>query len=200
MFLFSAMVGAVMVLGTSGEAGTFLSYDYDTGGYGSHERKGVLMHLSHWCLLSTGVVLMVLLSGCGYNAGSGATPSPTGKPPTLPVTLQVGAASYQRGNSISVTIQNQSGHTIMFADHRTNCTVLLLERQVNGSWEPVAPCKLMLATHLHSLKTGEVNIITFTTTDQWPTGYYHARLDYSIQSNAGGKGLTPVYSSQFLLH
>lgn len=158
------------------------------------------MQLSQRCFLSAGLVFVVLLVGCGHSAGSGATPSPTGKPPTLPVTLQVGAASYARGSSISVTIQNQSGHTIAFADHRTNCSVLLLERQTSGSWQPVAPCKLMIATHLHFLKAGETSVITILTSDQWPTGYYHARLDYSYQSDTGVQGLTPVYSQQFLLN
>lgn len=167
------------------------------------ERKVVLMHLSQRCFLSTALVFVVLLVGCGHSAGSagsGATPSSTGKPPTLPVILQVGAASYSRGSSISVTIQNQSEHTISFADHRTNCSVLLLERQTSGSWVPVAPCKLMLATRLHFLPSGETSVITIITSDQWPAGYYHARLDYGFQSDSGMHGLTPVYSQQFLLN
>lgn len=150
--------------------------------------------------LPVGIVIVFLLAACGHNTGSGATPSPTGQPPTLPVTLQVGATSYSRGSSISVTIKNQSGQTIYFADHRTNCTVLLLERQVNGSWEPVAPCKLMIATRLHSLKTGETSTITIITSNQWPTGHFQARLDYSFKQNPGVNGPTPVYSSQFLLN
>ena len=157
------------------------------------------MRISQQCFLPVGIVAVFLLAGCGHNAGSGATPSPTGKPPTLPVTLQVGATNYQRGSSIRVTIQNQSGQTIYFADHRTNCTVLLLERQTTGPWEPVASCKLMIATRLHSLKTGETSVITIITTDQWPTGHYHARLDYSFQQDAGVNGPTPVYSNMFLL-
>ena len=172
------------------------------------------MHCSQRYLLFTSLVFVLLLVGCGHNAGNtgnagsaggaggggnSATPSPTGKPPTLPVTLQVGATSYQRGSTISVTIENQSGHTIFFADHRTNCTVLLLERQADGSWQSVFPCKLMLATHIHSLKSGEVSVVNIITTQQWPAGYYHARLDYSYQSSAGAQGPTPVYSPQFLL-
>lgn len=150
--------------------------------------------------LPVGIVILFLLAGCGHNAGSGATPSPTGKPPTLPVTLQMGATGYARGSTISVTIQNQSGQTIYFADHRTNCTVLLLEQQVNGAWEPVAPCRLMIATRLHALKTGETSTITIVTTDRWSTGHYHSRLDYSFQQDAGVNGPTPVYSNMFTLN
>ncbi len=158
------------------------------------------MRISQQCFLPIGIVIVFLLVGCGHSAGSGATPSPTGKPPTLPVTLQVGATSYARGNTISVTIQNQSGQTIYFADHRTNCTVLLLERQASGTWEPVATCKLMIATHLHSLKAGENSTVTIVTTDQWPIGHYHARLDYSFQHDAGVNMPIPIYSNMFLLN
>ncbi|MHB8600546.1 MAG: hypothetical protein ACYDER_27535 [Ktedonobacteraceae bacterium] len=158
------------------------------------------MRISQQCFLPVGIVIVFLLAGCGHYAGSGATPSPTGKPPTLPVTLQVGATGYERGSSISVTIQNRSGQTIYFADHRTNCTVLLLERQVNNSWEPIALCKLMLATRIHSLKTGETNTVTIVTTAQWSTGHYHARLDYSFNADAGVNGPTLVYSNMFTLN
>ena len=140
---------------------------------------------------------MLLLIGCGSNAGSGATPVPTGMTPTPAVTLQVGAASYQPGSSISVTIKNQSTQAIYFADHRTNCTVLLLERQVASAWEPVAPCKLMIMTRLHSLKAGEPLEVKIVTSDQWPTGSYRARLDYSFKSDAGVGAPTIIYSSLF---
>ena len=157
------------------------------------------------CLLPVSIMVVFLLAGCGHNTGSGNsgssgnTPAPTGGPPTLPVTLQVGATSYTPGSSISVTIKNLSGQTVYFADHRTNCTVLQVERQVSGSWVPVAPCKLMIATRIHSLNAGEVSKVTIITTNQWPTGNYHARLDYSFKPNTGNSGPTPVYSNMFSL-
>lgn len=169
--------------------------------YAQNERKVVLMHIHYKHFLPVSIVFVFFLAACGHNASSGATPSPTGQPPTLPVTVQVGATSYARGSSINVTIKNQSGQTIYFADHRTNCTVLLLERQVSNTWEPVAPCKLMTPTRLHSLKTGESSTVTITTTTtQWFTGRYHARLDYSFNADAGVNGPTAVYSSMFTLN
>src|SRR5260221_14286147 len=101
------------------------------------------MCVSQRRFLLGGIVVVFLLSGCGYNAGSGAPP-----PPTSSVTLEVGATSYPLGSVISVTIKNQSGQTIFFAYHLTNCTVLLLQRQVANSWEPDALRKLSIATHL----------------------------------------------------
>ncbi len=146
-----------------------------------------------------GIAVMFLLIGCGNNAGSGASPSPTGMPPTLTITLQASAASYRPGSVISATIKNQSTQAIYFADHRTNCTVLLLERQVPSSWEPVALCKLMIMTRIHSLKAGEILEVKLTTSNQWATGIYRTRLDYSFKSDTGIGAPTIVYSSLFRL-
>jgi hypothetical protein len=146
------------------------------------------------------IVVVFLLSGCGYNTGSGAPPPSGGTPtppPTSSVSLQVGATSYPLGSVISVTIKNQSGQTIFFADHLTNCTVLLLQRQVANSWEPIALCKLSIATHIHSSKAGESLEVKLTSSEQWPTGTYRARLDYGAGSQAGLGAPKTVYSSEF---
>ena len=158
------------------------------------------MRISQRRFLPGSIMVVFLLSGCGYNTGSGAPPPSGGTPtppPTSSVTLQVGATSYPLGSVISVTIKNKSGQTIFFADHLTNCTVLLLQRQVANSWEPVALCKLSIATHIHSLKAGESLEVKLTSSEQWPTGPYRARLDYGAGSQAGLGAPKTVYSSEF---
>jgi hypothetical protein len=168
----------------------------------------VLMHVSQRCFLLGCIVVAFFLAGCAYNAESNATPpptstrstSPTAPIPTAPtdsVTLQVGAASYQLGSDMSVTIKNQSRQAISFADSRTDCTVLLLERQGADSWEPVAPCARKFKPRLHSLKAGETLEVKFAISDQWPTGRYRARLDYYVGSEMKGGGATTVVSSVF---
>lgn len=144
--------------------------------------------------LPLGILVMFVVVGCGNNAGSGTT-----QPPTYPVTLQVDMTSYHPGDTIRVTLKNQSGQTIYYADHRTNCTVLLVERQVASSWEPVALCKLMIATRIHSLKAGDSSAVTLVSTQQWPSGTYQARLDYSNRADTGSSTLTTVYSTHFRL-
>jgi len=152
------------------------------------------MGISQLRFLLLGIIVMFILVGCGNNAGSGTT-----QPPTYPVTLQVGMTSYQPGDTISVTLKNQSGQTIYYADHRTNCTVLLVERQVANSWEPVALCKLMIATRIHSLKAGDSSTVTLVSSNQWPSGTYRARLDYSDRADTGSSTRTTVYSTNFRL-
>lgn len=192
----NAKIGKV---GTFREEKTFLSLYIVDVACSCNAREAHSMTIFQRRFLPVGAVVVFLLAGCGYSAGSGVPPSPTGGPPTLPVSLQAGAAMYQRGSPIRVMIKNLSGQTIYFADHRTNCTVLLMELQVADSWEPVAPCRLMIATHIHALPTGETSVITITPSNQWPVGHYRARLDYSLKSGAGLGTLTPVYSNMFVL-
>lgn len=154
--------------------------------------------LQQYCL-PVGIMVIFLLAGCGNNGVGGTGTTPTQQPPTSPITLQVGAARYQPGSTISVTIKNQSNQTVYFSDHKTNCTVLLLERQTANTWTPIAPCRLMIATRIHSLQAGDTLEVKFTTTSQWSTGSYHARLDYSDKAGIGNTVPTTVYSSTFLL-
>jgi hypothetical protein len=170
------------------------------------------MCISRQYLLPVGILVVFLLAGCGYNGESKGSPPltgvpatstttspPTSSPPTSPptssVALQLGASSYQSSSRISVTIKNQSQQMISFADHRTSCTVLLLERQVTTSWESVAPCKLMIATRIHTLNAGESLLVELAAPSQWPTGTYRARLDYGVGS--GSDMPIIVYASEF---
>ncbi|GHO47779.1 hypothetical protein KSX_59420 [Ktedonospora formicarum] len=98
---------------------------------------------------------------------------------------------------MSVTIKNQSKQAISFFNARTDCTVLLLERQGANSWEPVAPCARKFMPQLHFLKTGETLEVNFAISDQWPTGQYRARLDYRVGSETKGGGATTIVSSVF---
>ncbi len=161
-------------------------------------------------LVSAGMLL--LLAACGQNStGSGGSASqpgltgtsgtaqlvktgivPTKVPPhpspTAPaqligkVTLQITTIPQRASNSMVFTLNNQTNQEIVFSDHLTDCTVLLLQVQSpasSGIWQAVAPCKLMIVTRLHSLASGK----TFTATlippaGQWVSGVYRALLSY----------------------
>src|SRR5215470_10732801 len=141
------------------------------GIYKWKERRIVPMRI-HRLLLITGLMLIpVLLAGCGQQRSTGggthATPTPTPVPSpaviktplprawTGAVNLRVGATSYHPTATISVTLSNQRTQTIYFPDHLTNCTVIQLQRQVDGNWENVHACLLLTLTRLHRLDAGQ---------------------------------------------
>ena len=129
-------------------------------------------------------------------------PSPT---PTAPgqltgkVTVQLTSILQQVSDRMVLTIDNQSNQQIRFSDHLTECTVLLLQVQSpasGGTWQTVAPCKLMIATRLHTLEAGKTLTITLTPPgSQWTPGLYRALLSY-IPDGADHTPRT-VFSSSF---
>jgi hypothetical protein len=154
-------------------------------------------------MLVATTTFLALLTACGQNTstGGGSTPPPTPTPtPTAttgPVTLHVGAASYHAGDTIEVTLQNASTSTIYFPDHLTNCTVIQLLYQVNGRWESVNKCQLMIHTSWHTLDAGQsltVHLVP-NPSHPWPVGLYQATLNY--RTSRVSVSQTSVYSAGF---
>ncbi len=131
-------------------------------------------------------------------------PSPT---PTAPaqltgkVTLQIDTIPQQASASMVLTLNNQTNQEILFSDHLTECTVLLLQVQAqspasSGSWQAVAPCKLMIVTRLHSLANGKSLTVTLIPPGgQWTPGQYRALLSYF--SSTINQKLQTVFSPSF---
>jgi hypothetical protein len=166
------------------------------------------------------LLALTSLVGCGHNTTTGATVSPTvmttSSPPAsngaavLPtvttkpshpaetgfVTLHTDAPSYKAGDTISVTVSNQREQTIQFLDHLTNCTVVLLQREVNGSWESLNLCKLMIVTRVHILEPGQsLQVKLIAPANQWPPGLYRISLSYDASQDSSN--MITIYSAVF---
>lgn len=119
------------------------------------------------------------------------------------MTLQVNAPCYQTGETITVTLNNQSCQTIYFPDHLTNCTVILLVRQVvqplsddTGVRGGVNPCRLAIATRTHALPAGQHLLVQLVPpVTGWPAALYRATLSYHTSLNAGLS--TTIFSGWF---
>lgn len=129
-----------------------------------------------------------------------STPSPSVTPGTEGVQVQVSASVYQTTDTIVVTISNASPSPIVFADHQTNCTVVLLQRQVGSSWESFSPCKLMTLTRRLTLEAGKQLTVSLKSgLSARPVGSYRITFRYSEQTgNANGLALN-AYSPVFLI-
>ena len=148
-------------------------------------RPGLLLIVS--LLLS-----LTSLMGCGSNTTTDTAVSPAASmaPSSLArtgsVTVGADAATYRSGDAIAVTLSNQSMKSILFPDHLTSCTVVLLQRQANASWESISLCTLMIVTRMHSLDAGHSLMVRLVAPPkQWMPVLYRVKLSYgtSQQSN-----------------
>lgn len=149
------------------------------------------------------------LAGCGWtSAGDGPVSSsprqpgsgsggPASTPSSVPsltpsgqtiagkVTLTPSASSIAPGTPIIVTIHNGLSTPITAADHQSNCTVLTLQVQSNGTWETVARCELMTPTRQVSFAAASATPIQLGSAGKsnnpagLPPGTYRALLTYS---------------------
>ena len=162
------------------------------------------------------ITVLALLAGCGPNTSDGATglPTTTTGPSTTatsastqavrtgPVTLHTDASFYRTGDTISVTLSNQSSQTIYFPDHLTNCTVILLQGQkvqplaAENGQAGINPCRLAIATRIHSLGPGQLLVVRLVAPlNGWSPGFYRAILSYRTSLHAGPS--TTIHSAVF---
>jgi hypothetical protein len=96
---------------------------------------------------------------------------------TTSITLTVDATSYHISDPIVVTLSNQSTQTIEFPDHLTECSVIQLQRQEDGSWKEVSPCLKFIATLIHKLEAGQsLNVELVSSSEN--AGLHRATLSY----------------------
>lgn len=187
-------------------------------------RRYAMLRIQRLLLIFSALTALALLAGCGSNttanqtglststpepsSSSATKPSPTtsgnstAAARTGPVTLHVDAQYYRKGDTISVTLSNQSNQTIYFPDHLTNCTVILLQRL---KVQPLAgddvqvifdPCRLAIATRIHSLDAGQHLVERLVASPSgWVPGLYYATLSYRTSLDAGSS--TTIKSGVF---
>lgn len=184
-------------------------------------------------LLALGCALVVLLAGCGVTTAgsledtSGASSTTTNAATATAsarasaatattkasgatsgaVTLSVGAGHYSTSDRVVVTVRNIGDTTIFAQQHNTSCSLILLERLVNGAWQPVYPCNdgfpHPTVGEITPGSTKIVQLVPIVTGNaeaiggQWQTGTYRAALSYVTSQTASFSQGTVVYSSTF---
>lgn len=108
-------------------------------------------------------------------------------------------------DTIAVWAGNGLPESIYIADHHSDCTIITLERQVNGAWQPVASCTLGSVTQLVTVTTMQAAFVQLKPGSSvapgangagWPSGTYRATFNYSLASNGTGQQ-TEIDSAQF---
>ncbi len=177
-----------------------------------------MIRLYRLLMISGTVMVLALFAGCGPSTTVGTTVSfttmadlssiaatkssstttnlPTSTLRSGPVTLRAGAPIYFIDNTIFITLSNHSNRTIYFPDHLTNCTIVLLQQQMNGNWLTANLCRLEIATRIHSLGARQRLIVRLVAPlNGWLPGLYRATLSYRTSLNAGRP--TTIFSAVF---
>lgn len=115
-----------------------------------------------------------------------------------------GAQSVATSEAITVVVANGLTSTITTTDHHTDCTMVTLEQQVSGAWQPVGRCLIMAATRMILMTGGQTVKQVLTpqsgqTSGAWPAGTYRVAFGYRVGSDSTpGSGAT-AYSATFTI-
>lgn len=152
------------------------------------------------------VMLMLALAGCG--AGLGAGGSANG--PTLTtgvVTIATDHSAYSNRDSIKVTIVNHGSAPIYAYDTKASCSILSLEVQQEGQWQPASALhcplgRVALAVKIDAGGTYQTSIgatiMTIGAATPLADGTYRLALDYFNAPFGGGATpptATVIYSA-----
>ena len=134
-------------------------------------------------------------------AGATMTPKPQSSPQppvSAGVTLTLNQRTYSAESPILVTIHNGLKSTIWAADHKTSCTVVVLERKGPSGWYSVGECTLEIMTRIIPIAAGATLTQRLNTGAGWQAGTYRAVLTYQMSEESSAGGGT-VYSPEFTI-
>lgn len=154
---------------------------------------------------ATGTASSATPSGAAQTtANTGGAPTPGQVTVTL-VGTSPAAQSVAASQSITVEIGNGLSTTIIATDHHTDCTMVTLEQQVGGAWQPVGKCLIMAATRMIPIAGGQVVKQVLTpqngmTARTWAAGTYRVAFGFSVDAatETPGSGAL-VYSATFTI-
>jgi len=167
------------------------------------------------------LVLGILISSCGQasspsqNAGTSTTgaegndaasmtPGYSGQTTHAQVTLTLNKMQFGAEDPVIVTVHNGLTQTIWLSDSKTGCPSVVLERQVNGQWQPVKRCALGPKPRSTSLSAGSEKVVQLDATTGidtgagWPAGTYRATMSYTTDQ-AIASAQTLILSTQFFI-
>lgn len=147
-------------------------------------------------------------SPTGATTNSATSSGPSGQVTVSlmgPVGSAQGTQRYATSEAITVLIDNGLSTSITATDHHTNCTMVTLERQVNGAWQPVGRCLIMTATRMIPIAGGQSVKQQLTpqggaSASAWPAGAYRVSFGYSAgpDTETPGSGAM-AYSAMFTI-
>jgi hypothetical protein len=152
--------------------------------------------------------VVVVATGTGWLQHLKGTVTPVLPFPTVQATITSGQVTLTSDSTqfsacapIKFVIANGLSSAIVATDHHTACTLVVVEHQVDGIWQPGPACLLETPTRLLRIPAGVA--IEQKLSGGLPAGTYRASFTYvpfsstgSGGQGAGGQGAT-VFSTTF---
>lgn len=102
------------------------------------------------------------------------------------VQVVVEEGSYEPSSTIFVWAGNGLSQCIYTTDHHSDCSIVVLERQVNGNWQPQANCLRATPTQIVALSPMQAAFVQLppaaggTQPGVWPVGTYRVTFSYRL--------------------
>lgn len=94
--------------------------------------------------------------------------TPSGSHAQADVTVQPNQPSYATRDAIAVTLTNKSPDIVYVGDHRSNCTIIMLERLIGSTWHEENQCALLTSPIAFSLESTKNTVVQL---DPLPSGW-----------------------------
>ncbi len=159
-----------------------------------------MRHLAGLALFGGVFALAACSSVSGLDGSSNNSPSTdTGGP----VSISTDHAQYDARDSIQVTVTNHTQQAIYAWDTKASCSILDLEVQNGGDWEPSsqAQCAIKRAAMSVKIEPGATYSATIragmlpNSNAAFPGGSYRLTLAYGESPTAAASAATIVYSA-----
>lgn len=114
------------------------------------------------------------------------------------VTVTLSSGHYGAGQAVTAFINNGLSTPISAADHQSACTMVGLQRNVNGAWQEVGECRTETVTRIVPINAG--TSVAQPLGGSWPAGTYRIAFSYVVGSDdtAPGPG-GDVFSATFTI-
>ena len=131
-------------------------------------------------------------------AGSGGNTTTGGHVSAGAVTVTLSSGHYGAGQAVTAFINNGLATPISAGDHQSACTMVGLQRNVNGAWQEVGECRTETLTRIVPINAG--TSVAQPLGGNWLAGTYRIAFSYVVGSDdtAPGPGGN-VFSATFTI-